>query len=174
MAEEITILTREKQHTICISDTVGTFKLGKIMGPAYEEIYSTITGQNIELDENNVPFTIYNDLDWSRINQSGFFAMIYLLFFHQWKIDMGIPCPESVKVQRRQKSLSIEAGKFLQTLHIGPYQKVGDTYKKMIAYANQENLSIKNKSIEFYRNDPRYTPQSELKTEVLIPLLENG
>lgn len=145
-------------------------KLGKIMGPAYHEILNLITKQGLSCTEKDVPFTQYNHLDWDRVNQTGFFAMVYLLFFHKWNIDMGIPCPESAQGEGRIKKLYVEEGKYVRMIHTGPYQKVGDTYKKIIEYAKKENLQLKNHSLEFYLNDPRNTPESELKTEVLVPV----
>jgi len=59
---------------------------------------------------------------------------------------------------------------YLRAIHIGPYQKIGDTYRKMIEYSNENNLKVKNESIEFYLNDPKTTQNSNLETELLIPL----
>ena len=40
----------------------------------------------------------------------------------------------------------------------------------MIEYSNENNLKVKNESIEFYLNDPKTTQNSNLETELLIPL----
>ena len=55
-------------------------------------------------------------------------------------------------------------------MHIGPYQKVGETYKKMVKFAKENNLALENESIEYYLNDPSTVTKDKLETEVLIPI----
>ena len=44
------------------------------------------------------------------------------------------------------------------------------TYKKMIKWVDENDLKVKNESIEIYLNDPGDTKKEDLETEVLIPL----
>lgn len=49
-------------------------------------------------------------------------------------------------------------------------QKVGETYKKLDAYAKKKNLKLENASYEFYLNDPQKVSKDKLETEILVPI----
>ncbi|MFC1586300.1 GyrI-like domain-containing protein [Fibrobacterota bacterium] len=170
MAEEITVQDREEQPALCISEKVGTMKLGKVMGPAYESIMELLKRQNTPTTEKDIPFTLYKHIIWDDLDKKGLFAFIHMMFLHKWDMDIGIPCPESATGEGRIKKMKLAAGRFIRTVHRGPYMKVGDTYKKIRLYAAEKSLKLNNYSIEFYLNDPRETPSSELETEVLVPI----
>ncbi|MBF0234358.1 MAG: GyrI-like domain-containing protein [Desulfamplus sp.] len=171
MSEDITMIERSEQQALCISETVGTMKLGKVMGPAYQAIMDHFKEHDIKCGEKDIPFTKYKNIDWEKLNRKGLFAMINMMFFHKWEIDIGIPCPESATGEGLIKKMQLESGKYVRTIHKGPYMKVGDTYKKIRTYAIEHNLKFENYSIEFYLNDPREIPASQLETEVLVPVL---
>ncbi len=166
---ELTVIERSEQHTLCISEIVSTMKLGKVMGPAYQAIMDHLKKDGIECGEKDIPFTKYRNIDWDKLSKKGLFATINVMFFHKWEIDIGIPCPESATAEGRIKKMQIDPGKYIRAIHKGPYMKVGDTYDKIRSYATEQNLDLKSYSIEFYLNDPRETPPSQLETEVLVP-----
>lgn len=170
MSEAISVVERGEQHALCISETVGTMRLGKVMGPAYQAILKRLQEQNIELSDRDIPFTIYKHIEWNKVNQKGLLATIHMMFFHKWDMDIGIPCPESVRGEGNIKDTTLESGKFVRAVHRGPYMKVGNTYQKILLYSSENNCSFKDYSIEFYLNDPREVPASQLETEVLVPL----
>ena len=85
-------------------------------------------------------------------------------------MDIGIPCPDSVPGEGRIKKTRLESGKYIRMIHKGSYKKAGETYKKILNYAAEQNLKCESYSIEFYLNDPRETPTSQLETEVLVPI----
>ncbi len=155
MSEEITIVVRAEQHAVCVSEIVGTMKLSKVMKPAYQQIIDHLEQHEIKLGEDNIPFTKYKNLDWEKINKKGLFSVIDMLFFYKWDMDIGIPCPDSVKVTGNIKKTLLESGKYIRMIHKGSYKNVGDTYKKILDYAAEQKLKIENYSIEFYLNDPR-------------------
>ncbi len=171
MSEQITVIKREKQHALCISEIVGTMKLGKVMGPAYENILEHFKNNEVELGEKDIPFTVYKNIEWDRLKKKGFIVTIQMMFFQKWDLDIGIPCPESVKGNDKAREMYLEPGQYIRLIHNGPYMKVGDTYKKIQSYAGEQNLSLKNYSIEFYLNDPREVSADQLETEVLVPIL---
>ena len=170
MSEEVTIIEKSDKNTLCISTIAPTMKLGKVMGPAYRAIMDTMAEQNVKCGDENIPYTKYKNIDWEEQNKTGFIAMFKMLFFHKWEMDIGIPCPESVTGSGSIKQKKLEGGKYLRSLHVGPYQKVGETYKKILSFAKSQNLDVKNFSIEFYLNDPKVVPAAQLETEVLVPV----
>jgi effector-binding domain-containing protein len=146
-------------------------KLGKVMGPAYMEIMESMKKQGIEVNEKNIPFTKYKNIQWDSMNKKGLFAFIHMMFFQKWDMDIGIPCTEQAKAEGRIQKIKLEKGKFLRAMHVGPYMKVGDTYNTIRSFAADKNLKLSNYSLEFYLNDPRETPAAELKTEVFVPVI---
>ncbi|MFC1760619.1 GyrI-like domain-containing protein [Planctomycetota bacterium] len=171
MADDITVIERPGQFALCISETVPTMKLGKVMGPAYMEIMEHLKSQGIECSDQDIPFARYRNLDWDTLNKKGPLAFIKMMLVHKWEIDIGIPCPESTSGAGRIQAMTLESGKFVRTIHRGPYMKVGDTYKRIRAFATERNLVFKNYSMEFYLNDPCVVSADQLETEVLVPLL---
>jgi len=170
MSREISIIERTEQHALCVSEIVGTLKLGKIMKHAYQPIIDHLKEHEIKLGESNIPFTLYKNLDWEKINKKGLFSVIDMLFFYKWDMDIGIPCPGTVPAAGCIKKIQLESGKYIRMIHKGSYKKVGNTYKKILDYVTKQNLKIENYSIEFYLNDPREIQTSQLETEVLVPI----
>jgi len=170
MSELITIVQHPSRHALAVAEKVGTMKLGKVMGPAYQEITDLLKKQNIECGAQDVPFTLYKNVNWDTMNKKGFFAMVTMLFFHQWDMEIGIPCPEQATGEGRIHSITLDEGKYIRAIHTGPYMKVGDTYTCMQHYAAEQQMRLKPLSIEFYLNDPRKVKPEELETEVLVPV----
>ncbi|MBU0590877.1 GyrI-like domain-containing protein [Candidatus Micrarchaeota archaeon] len=61
-------------------------------------------------------------------------------------------------------------GKAIQTLHIGAYDKVGDTCKKLEQYIKDNGLEENGSWHEIYLSDPRKTAEDKLKTIVRRPV----
>jgi len=170
MSSDITIKEIAPSPALSIKAEVGTFKMAKIMGPAYEKIMAHYQANGIETTEQDIPYCIYHDTDWDQVKKKGIVSMIKLMFFHTWKLEMGIPAKTACSPAQEMVSAAVPSGKFLCTIHKGPYMKVSETYDKLIAYAEQNNLSFDSFSMERYLNDPREVQSSEIQTEVLVPL----
>jgi effector-binding domain-containing protein len=56
--------------------------------------------------------------------------------------------------------------------HIGPYAKIGDTYKILFDWAKTNQYKIEAYPIETYWSDPAKTPADKQVTEVWIPIPE--
>jgi hypothetical protein len=61
-------------------------------------------------------------------------------------------------------------GRAIQVLHVGPYDRVGDSYRKLGAYAKEYGLELESIGHEVYLNDPRRTAPEKLKTIVRMPV----
>jgi len=62
------------------------------------------------------------------------------------------------------------AGKAVQFVHVGPYEKLGDTIIKAYAWLAVQGLKPKERLIEEYVSDPGNTPAEQLKTLIKIPV----
>lgn len=66
--------------------------------------------------------------------------------------------------------ISLEEGKCVQVMHIGSYNKVGETYDKLLKFINISRLEPNGPYHEIYISDPGRTPPEKLKTIVRQPV----
>jgi hypothetical protein len=55
-------------------------------------------------------------------------------------------------------------------MHVGPYDQVGATYRKLGEWAEENGLQPTNPGHEIYISDPRRTAPEKLKTIVRMPV----
>ncbi len=73
--------------------------------------------------------------------------------------------------QVRQVSLEfLEEGLCVQMLHIGPYDKEGETVTQMEAFARQQGMEFHGRHHDIYLSDPRRVPPERLKTILRHPV----
>ena len=84
-------------------------------------------------------------------------------------LDKG-KCQEVKDVSLRKLS----EGPCVQMLHVGPYDKVGDTVTVMQAFATEQGLSFAGKHHEIFISDPRRVAPEKLKTIVRQPVREDS
>jgi len=68
------------------------------------------------------------------------------------------------------KIKKIPAQEVLYTMHKGPYREVGPSYTALFQYAKEKGYIPLGCPIEIYLNDPAKVPESELLTEVQVPV----
>jgi effector-binding domain-containing protein len=56
--------------------------------------------------------------------------------------------------------------------HIGPYEKVNDSYQILFDWAKRANYKILGNPVEIYWSDPSKTPKEKTVTEIWIPIEE--
>lgn len=68
--------------------------------------------------------------------------------------------------------LNIPAGRYARTTHLGPYTKLGDTWARLMGeWLPHSGLRVgEGVSYEIYRNDPRTSEPSQLRTDIYVPL----
>lgn len=70
---------------------------------------------------------------------------------------------------------TVPGGRCLSLLHRGPYDEVGPSYEKIMAYAQEKNLTLQGPAREIYLKGPgmffKGNPKKYL-TEIQIPLAE--
>lgn len=58
----------------------------------------------------------------------------------------------------------------VRAIHKGPYQKVGDTYKEIIDWAEANDVELADYTMENYINDPTTVAKEYIETLILIPI----
>jgi AraC family transcriptional regulator len=81
-------------------------------------------------------------------------------------VEEGVPLPDGLTEQK------IPAGEYASTIHVGPYEQLGDTWARFMgewlpASGRRMGPGV---SYEIYHNTPMDTPKDQLRTEIRIPL----
>ncbi|MGD8780636.1 MAG: GyrI-like domain-containing protein [Ignavibacteria bacterium] len=155
MGKEIEIIEKEFQNTLEINIEVPMWKMPSVIGNSYKTIVNYLKSKNLEPSE--APYVRYLNIDWDILYKESKLTGFFKMFTRKWSMLIGFPVKEK-----------LEGGKYVKAMHKGPYQKCGETYKKMISFMKQENLQFKNESIEYYLNDPKTVKKEDLETLVLI------
>ncbi len=69
---------------------------------------------------------------------------------------------------------SLSEGRCVQMLHIGPYNREGDTVARMDTFARSQDLAFHGLHHEIYISDPRRVPPDRLKTVLRQPVVKAG
>jgi len=105
----------------------------------------------------------------------------------EWLWQLLIRIPDAVRatdlkearkeiLQKRQmdtadvKRWAWKEGRCVQMMHVGPYDKVGETYKQLDEFARTQGLATACPGHEIYISDPRRVPPEKLKTIVRLPV----
>lgn len=84
--------------------------------------------------------------------------------------DVGFPFKGEVKPEGKIKIKKIPAQEVVYTIHKGPYREVGPSYTAIFQYAKKAGYTSTGCPIEIYLNDPSKVPESELLTEIQLPI----
>ncbi len=166
---DIEIVEVEIGSVVEIEETIQMWKMPSVMGKDYGELFSYLKAEECECDE--APYARYVGIDIAAETSQGFFRMLIDLIFKKWHFFAGVPVLKKLEGQDRIKPAIIEKQKYIQTMHKGPYHKVGDTYKAIYKWSQEQNLELGDQSIEFYLNDPRETDKKDLETRVLVQVV---
>lgn len=103
----------------------------------------------------------------------------------RWRLQLRIPEEVSVaalgevrKALAEKKGLDTSAvkriawaeGRALQAMHVGPYDRVGEVYQRLMAEAAARGLACTGPGHEIYLNDPRRVSPDRIKTIVRMPV----
>jgi hypothetical protein len=106
----------------------------------------------------------------------------------QWLWKLLIRTPDTIKEDDLQQAVavllkrgkgqyvkrvrleSLAEGLCVQMLHVGPYDREGETVALMKAFAGNQQLGFSGKHHEIYLSDPRRVPPDRLKTIVRQPV----
>lgn len=168
MSNKIEIVEREEVPVLEIKAEAAIWKMPSVIGSCYKSIMDLLKSK--QSDAAKEAYVHYLDINWDELNNENKIKMFFKMFAYKWNMKIGFTLREKVEGEKSISADVLKKGKYVKTLHKGPYQKVSDTYKEMLAFLKERNLNYKNESIEFYLNDPRTVKKEDLETIVLIPL----
>jgi len=141
------------QGVVCTRLKTALSKIDKDIGRSFEAIYGY--ADKAGLRPVGPPFILYYDTEMKEDD-----------------VDMEVCAPvigeasgEGDVTHRVQPG-----GKFLSTVHTGPYKKIGAAYEAVMSHARDNSIELTVPSREVYLTDPNQVKSpAENVTEVLIP-----
>ena len=90
----------------------------------------------------------------------------------QLRSDAALVIPADVRVPEGLTEITIPAGRYARTTHVGPYEKLPDAWGRLMGewLPSSGQRAGDGASYELYRNDPRTAKPQELITELYAPL----
>jgi effector-binding domain-containing protein len=85
-------------------------------------------------------------------------------------IEVAIPVVGRIVVDEDYELKKIPGMKVASILHTGPYNEIGIAWDQMMQYIEKNQLQILGNPREVYLNDPKHVPESQLLTEIQIPI----
>jgi len=85
-------------------------------------------------------------------------------------IEVAAPIASNIPETDEITCYTLPGGKMAKTMHKGPYQDCGPTYKKLYKWLEQNNKKITGPTREVYLNDPREVAPEEILTEIYAPI----
>jgi effector-binding domain-containing protein len=88
-----------------------------------------------------------------------------------WKFDAAIPVDRNDAATREDiQAGTTYAGRAVQFMHVGPYDRIGDTTTKAFAWLAVQGYTAHDRLIEDYVSDPGQTAPEQLRTRLTIPI----
>lgn len=167
--ETVQIVTRKESVIgLELSKDAKTFSIAHTMATSFLKIQEKI--KEDKLQAGSLVYTRYRDINWVDESTKGFFAKFLSIFTKVWKMDMGFEVPTLQDAPSGFTKGTIEAGSYLQYKHIGPYSKLTFAYKKVTAFALENNIELDSVVYDIYLNNPHSVPRKELQTLVLAKI----
>ncbi len=70
----------------------------------------------------------------------------------------------------KAKRVTLRASRCLQVMHLGPYEKLDETYQRLESFAGDQGYRAKDPVTEIYLSDPQRVAPEKLKTIVRLPV----
>ena len=86
--------------------------------------------------------------------------------------DAGITVDSRTKLPSALGRVVLPKGRYARTTHRGPYERLGDTWSRLMGawLPASEHRVRKGPSFEIYRNDPETTKPNDRLTDVYVPI----
>jgi AraC family transcriptional regulator len=85
----------------------------------------------------------------------------------KWRI--GAPIDKEKEPAAPLKKDIFDHPKVAYALHVGPYEKVGETYAKISAFIENNGWQVSGPALEIYLDNPAQTAPEKLRTEIMFP-----
>ncbi len=169
MSLDIRIEQQPPIHALEVVKNAPMWKIPKLLGDAFPRIDRRITAQGG--NRTGAPYVRYMDMDWQHIRHCGTFRMVWQMLTSKQLMRIGMAVEAPVEGEDDIEATAIESLQCVRAIHRGPYQKLGDTYKEIIDWAEANDIELANYTRENYINDPTTVAKEDIETLILIPVV---
>jgi effector-binding domain-containing protein len=148
--DNIEIITTRVQTAIAIREKVKVKEIPQVMDRLFEELFPLLKN---EVQCVGPPFVLYHS--WSQ---------------DEVDLDVGFPVAGEGVTVGKVRPIQLPAVKAAVAMHIGPYDKLVDTYNGMMVWMKQKGQVPADYMWEEYLNSPDDTPPEKLMTKLYWPL----
>jgi effector-binding domain-containing protein len=153
MLEAPQIVDVPLQHTAYIHLTIPRSSIQKEMGPAIEEVVSTLREQSITPEGPLFAHHLRMDPD-------------------SFDMEIGVPVKEAATPRGRLRAGHIPASRVVRSIYTGPYEGLHDAWSELNDWIRAEGLTMAPNLWEVYLQGPESTPDpAEWRTELNRPII---
>lgn len=99
------------------------------------------------------------------------YAAYYNMDMQDLDVEAGFPVSKALPGKNEIMTGEILAGKHAACLHTGPYCESVPAYEALTQWVKDNGYTPTGVAFEFYLNDPAQTPESDLRTRIVFPLI---
>jgi effector-binding domain-containing protein len=148
---DIQIIEAHEQHTAVVHQRVPVADLPAFFERAYAQVLEVVRTQRIA--PVGPPFALYHGLPEETVD-----------------IEAGFPVSSPVAAADDVVPGSLPGGEAVEAVHVGPYEKLADTYAEVERWMAEHDLRSGTDMWESYLTDPRSEPDpAHWRTLVVVP-----
>ena len=151
MSYEIKLLDLPEQPTLSIRATQAVGDLPQFFGHVYGSIMQYLG--ELGANPSGMPFATYYNLDMQHMD-----------------VEAGFPVAKPLPAKGEIQASRIPAGKYVSTVHVGPYDACQPAYDALAEWAKQNGHEPNGIAYEYYLNDPSADPSIQPETEIRLGL----
>jgi len=151
MFTPFTIEQMDKQLAFTVRTRSPQKDLGNVIGKTYNEIMTYMS--SINEAPTGLPFIGYFNMDMDDLD-----------------IEIGMISTKTLPNKDPMHMSEISEGKFVVTVHTGPYETLVQTYNEMMKWIGEQGLDASGIGYELYLNAPGQVADEELETKILMGL----
>jgi effector-binding domain-containing protein len=144
-------IERPRQPTLIVRTRAPVARLPEVLGPAWGAIMAHAAA--VGATPAGAPFVGYHNMDMEDLD-----------------LEIGVPFVEPVAGEGDVHAGELPAGPAVATLHVGPYDRVGEAYDALQAWMKEHGHAPGGPAYEHYLNDPDEVAPEALETRIVWPI----
>jgi effector-binding domain-containing protein len=147
-----TVQSREPQHAAVIRADVPMAGLRSVFDRGFRAVMAAVDRQGLEIVGS--PFGFYPRMPGATV-----------------EVVVGFPVSGVVSADGEVVPFDLPGGRAVTAIHVGPYERLEETYGELMAWAQSEGLHLAGAMWESYLSDPSAEPDPETwQTAVTWPV----
>jgi effector-binding domain-containing protein len=152
MEYDVAIIDYEEQRIISIRDRREQQAISHFIGRSFDELFGHLRLLGVE--PAGPPFVAYHEFGP-----------------HEIDAEVCVPVGGSVEASGRVRTRLLPAMTVARTLHVGPYEQLGEAYRAIGDWAERRHLEGTGPLRERYLNGPgQVASPAEYRTEIELPI----